>query len=241
MNKYVVYTALFGDYDDLIEPKNIDYKCDFICFTNQENITSDKWKIIYVKDVNDTVLKNREYKFLPHLFLSQYDASVYVDSNIKIIQDPVTLIEKYIEISPVSVPKHFSRNCIYKEVEQCVLEKKITEENGRDMLNLLSAHSFPKEYGLGENNIIIRKHNHKDVIRLMNYWWEYFNQGAKRDQLTLFFLSWKHGVPIQLMDETSRNKNNYFRYHLHKNEKKLPLMKRSYLFMKANRQRVYFY
>ncbi len=39
------------------------------------------------------------------------------------------------------------------------------------MLNLLSAHSFPKEYGLGENNIIIRKHNHKDVIRLMNYWW----------------------------------------------------------------------
>ncbi|NNO79715.1 glycosyl transferase, partial [Klebsiella pneumoniae] len=44
-----------------------------------------------------------------------------------------------------------------------------------------------------------------------------------------------------LMDETSRNKNNYFRYHLHKNEKKLPLMKRSYLFMKANRQRVYFY
>ncbi len=28
MNKYVVYTALFGDYDDLIEPKNIDYKCD---------------------------------------------------------------------------------------------------------------------------------------------------------------------------------------------------------------------
>ncbi|MET5699654.1 hypothetical protein WIA82_08965 [Klebsiella pneumoniae] len=53
---------------------------------------------MYVKDVNDTVLKNREYKFLPHLFLSQYDASVYVDSNIKIIQDPVTLIEKYIEI-----------------------------------------------------------------------------------------------------------------------------------------------
>lgn len=90
------------------------------------------------------------------------------------------------------------------------------------MLNLLSAHSFPKEYGLGENNIIIRKHNHKDVIRLMNYWWEYFNQGAKRDQLTLFFLSWKHGVPIQLMDETSRNKNNYFRYHLHKNEKITP-------------------
>ncbi|MFS7484189.1 hypothetical protein ACJ8B3_01955 [Klebsiella pneumoniae] len=78
MNKYVVYTALFGDYDDLIEPKNIDYKCDFICFTNQENITSDKWKIIYVKDVNDTVLKNREYKFLPHLFFSRNMMQVYM-------------------------------------------------------------------------------------------------------------------------------------------------------------------
>ncbi|WP_228712932.1 glycosyltransferase domain-containing protein [Klebsiella pneumoniae] len=163
-----------------------------------------------------------------------------MDSNIKIIQDPVTLIEKYIEISPVSVPKHFSRNCIYKEVEQCVLEKKITEENGRDMLNLLSAHSFPKEYGLGENNIIIRKHNHKDVIRLMNYWWEYFNQGAKRDQLTLFFYhgnmgsqssSWmrRQEIKIITLDIICIKR------------KKLPLMKRSYLFMKANRQRVYFY
>ncbi|WP_228709643.1 glycosyltransferase domain-containing protein [Klebsiella pneumoniae] len=162
-----------------------------------------------------------------------------MDSNIKIIQDPVTLIEKYIEISPVSVPKHFSRNCIYKEVEQCVLEKKITEENGRDMLNLLSAHSFPKEYGLGENNIIIRKHNHKDVIRLMNYWWEYFNQGAKRDQLTLFFYhgnmgsqssSWmrRQEIKIITLDIICIKR------------KKLPLMKRSYLFMKANRQRVYF-
>lgn len=58
MNKYVVYIVLFGDYDDFIEFKNIDYKCDFICFINQENIILDKWKIIYVKDVNDIVLKN---------------------------------------------------------------------------------------------------------------------------------------------------------------------------------------
>ncbi len=77
MNKYVVYTALFGDYDDFIEPKNIDYKCDFICFTNQENITSDKWKIIYVKDVNDTVLKIENISFC-HIFFSRNMMQVYM-------------------------------------------------------------------------------------------------------------------------------------------------------------------
>jgi len=40
-NKLVVYTALFGDYDNLIEPKEKFEGCDFICFTDQKHLTSD--------------------------------------------------------------------------------------------------------------------------------------------------------------------------------------------------------
>lgn len=40
-NKFVVYTALFGNYDDLIDPKENYEGCDFICFTDQKHLTSD--------------------------------------------------------------------------------------------------------------------------------------------------------------------------------------------------------
>ncbi|MGR4118261.1 hypothetical protein K8Q22_07980 [Klebsiella pneumoniae] len=35
-NNIVVYTALFGDYDELIEIPEGMHKCDFICFTDQK-------------------------------------------------------------------------------------------------------------------------------------------------------------------------------------------------------------
>ncbi|HBH9578999.1 TPA: hypothetical protein KYD21_004901, partial [Escherichia coli] len=35
-NNIVVYTALFGDYDELIEIPEGMHKCDFICFTDQQ-------------------------------------------------------------------------------------------------------------------------------------------------------------------------------------------------------------
>jgi len=30
---HAVYTAIFGDYDNLIEPHCLDDSCDYICFT----------------------------------------------------------------------------------------------------------------------------------------------------------------------------------------------------------------
>ena len=42
MNKNVIFTAIFGDYDHLEKPKFIPDGFDFICFTDT-NIQSDFW------------------------------------------------------------------------------------------------------------------------------------------------------------------------------------------------------
>ena len=40
-NNVVIYTAIFGDYDDLKEPpKKLARNCDFICFTNNKKLKS---------------------------------------------------------------------------------------------------------------------------------------------------------------------------------------------------------
>ena len=45
---------------------------------------------------------------------------------------------------------------------------------------------MPENYGLMENNLILRKHNDSFVKKISNDWWNAFSHGiAKRDQLYL--------------------------------------------------------
>ena len=51
---------------------------------------------------------------------------------------------------------------------------------------------FPEHYGLYEANVIIRKHNNKSVIDLMEYWWSEILNNSHRDQLSLNYVIWKY-------------------------------------------------
>jgi len=93
-NKKVVYTDLFGNYDELQEPNMIWKDWDFLCFTDDKNLKSNIWNIIYVESELSSNLENRKYKILPHRFLDQYEVSLYIDSNIKILKDPFAKKEK---------------------------------------------------------------------------------------------------------------------------------------------------
>ena len=49
MNKlYTVITCLFGYYDTLKEPEEVDPNAEYICFTDRTDIASNVWKLIYV-------------------------------------------------------------------------------------------------------------------------------------------------------------------------------------------------
>lgn len=240
-NEVVVYTALFGSYDKLLEPTIKSSKCKFICFTDDKNLKSNFWEIRLVDGIVDPIAANRKMKFLPHQFLSDFKYSLYIDSNIKIIHDPYDLIINYVQSFKINIPRHFERQCIYDELNECYNLNKINKTELNNLNQLFISEGYPRNNGLGENNIIIREHNDPVVINLMQEWWFFFSNGPKRDQLSLMFLAWKLDIPINLMRETSRNRNKYFRYHLHLNEEKLPFIKRKYLYVRANRDRHFIY
>ena len=51
MNKlYTVITCLFGYYDKLKEPEEVDPNAEYICFTDRTDIVSNAWKLINVYD-----------------------------------------------------------------------------------------------------------------------------------------------------------------------------------------------
>lgn len=217
-NKLVIYTALFGQYDNLIEPKEKFEGCDFICFTDQKDLITNIWGIRFIEGDNLTPqMMNRKYKILPHLFLSEYTWSLYVDANIYIKENPIVLAKKYLNDFDMVMPKHFIRDCIYDEAQACVMLGKTHYVETKQQMDKYKNENFPQHFGLGENNILFRKHNQKKIVKLMNYWWEEFNLHTKRDQLSLAYVLWKNGEKFCFMNESARG-GNFFSLMMHKHD-----------------------
>jgi len=226
-NEFVVYTALFGNYDDLIDPKERYEGCDFICFTDRKDLKSDVWKIRVVENIDlSPNLMNRKYKILPHLYLSDYEQSLYVDSNIKILKNPLELCNKYLIKYNLVLPKHFERKCIYKEAKECIVLGRTKLKEVEKQILKYKTNKFPLNFGLAENNIILRNHNNKVIVRIMNEWWQELINETKRDQLSLAYILWKNNLKFNFMEETSRNKNEYFKYEMHKCDKNISFLEK---------------
>lgn len=216
MKNFVVYTALFGAYDKLNEPKELYPGCEFVCFTDQANLQSKKWKVIHVDLGKNTLpnVANRMYKFFPHQHFPNYQSSLYVDSNIQILSNPYDLKLKYLSKYNLCMPKHFVRNCIYEEAKECIILKKESSKIIQSQMCEYKNEGMPKNFGLGENGILLRNHNNQEVIRIMGLWWEQLQKFSKRDQLSLGFVLWKSGLRFDYIAESARN-NNFFKYHQH--------------------------
>lgn len=221
----VVYTALFGDYDELIDPPQEYDGCVFVCFTDQKNIQSNVWRILLVED--DSLppnIMNRKYKMLPHIFLPEYKYSLYLDANIKLKSNPRVLLNKYLSNSLFVAPKHYCRSCIYEEAVDCIITQKDSTDKIVEQMKGYKKRGMPAKFGLSENNILLRSHNEPEVSTLMEDWWREIQNKSNRDQLSLPFLMWDRGWQYAFMAETSRNNNEYFTISPHLKYRSRPFL-----------------
>ncbi len=83
--KVIIYTAIFGGYDELVEPDYIPEDCDFVCFTDSTHFKSDVWDIRVVKPYYEEPVRNsRYYKTKPHVFFPDYEISLWIDGTINV-------------------------------------------------------------------------------------------------------------------------------------------------------------
>jgi hypothetical protein len=223
MNKLhdiVVYTALFGGYDT-IAPVDPSWNCDFVCFTDNSDFIAEGWQIEVVPCNNESFATlNRRYKMLPHEYLGQYKRSLYIDANIKLIQDPTPLLNKYLDDGIIALPVHPDRYCLYDEGLACIEHGKADKESVLQLLYRYKEISFPEKFGLTENNVVLRRHLDETVVSLMNEWWMEYCNGVKRDQLILPYLIWKNKISFLELREGPRISNRYFKINLHNRDLK---------------------
>lgn len=195
-NKKVVYTCITGGYDTLIDPKFVTDGFDYVCFTDNDNMESDIWKIRPLPKETDNlsqVKKQRYVKINAHKVLPEYELSIWVDGNVTVKGDLNEFVDKFIKSDcSIYVPKHPSRDCIYSESNAVISIRKDTKENVMPQIDRYKEEGLPKHYGLLQSNIMLRKHNEEGCIRFMEQWFEELKNGSHRDQLSFNYVAWKN-------------------------------------------------
>jgi len=210
----VVYTAIFGEYDVLNEPEDVG-GCDFVCFTDNPKLSSDKFDIRLCVDGNDPVRESRKYKILPHRFLTDYKYSIWMDGNIILKKiNTNKLIKQFLSEQDLAIFSHPERNCIYEELAICKELKKYDCDLMDMQVRRYEEVGYPKNNGLIASGFIVRRTLSPEVIRFCEDWWYEIKNNSRRDQLSFNYVAWKNTFKYTLIDGCVWD-NEYFKVCSH--------------------------
>ena len=211
MSSKILYTTIFGGYDDVTKP-NLPIDWDWKCFSEENSIP------LYT----DNTRNAKKFKVLPHRYLQNYEYSIFIDGNMYVVGNVDELIEKYLSDSNIAFFDHNKnrmdpRDCIYDEYNAIMnLGKNDPNQNFKDNPQVMydqvkryQDEGYPSHNGLITGMVILRRHNEKDCIRVMEDWWTEIKYGSKRDQLSFNYVAWKNKTKFNYMEGDSRN-NEYF-------------------------------
>ena len=217
--KVCIYTTLYGERDDLPPILSSVPEIDYICFTDRPRKTFG-WDLrIIDPNLNDDNLNAKVFKILPHIYLQEYDYSLFVDANTVLTGRINDLIKKCLSGSNFVMWKHPERDDIYWEVATIMAHRRHGPEGLIEQVETYANAGIPRKSGLAEGSFIWRKHNEKTITSFMEQWWQHIKTYTSRDQVSLAYLMWCTGLrpsvfPNQL--GTSRD-NIYFTKIPHKN------------------------
>ena len=222
VDKLVIYTANFGNYDDLKDPLFIDKDIKYICFTDNMDFVSDVWEVRYIdidKKENIALLVSY-YKLFPFKLFKDYDVSVWVDSKFQIIGDLRVYIEEYQKDCSMLCFPHFSRDCIFDEAVECLHIGKGDPIMLGGQIYKYFMENYPKHNGLYEGGCLVRWHKDIRMQNIMYDWWKEINKYSCRDQVSLPYICWKNNYRIDISDLDILN-NNYLKIFAHNDKSKL--------------------
>ncbi len=116
----VVYTALFGSYEALVEQPIATAvpSIDFICFSDVPR-DSASWRVVVV-DLpvrSDTVRSARHIKILGHDALRDYDEWLWIDNRVVLCASPDELLDSWLTGHDLAIPLHDHRASVADEYQ----------------------------------------------------------------------------------------------------------------------------
>lgn len=220
IKRIAIYTAIFGDYDQLKIFKKAPSGCDYYCFTDNKNLKSDIFKIIHCDALDlDSTRNAKIFKILPHRYFPNYEYSLWIDGSVMIKDyNFYKLVDRYLKDYDIALFNHPERNCVYDELDACIKLKKDNALVMSKQINRYREMGYPDCNGLAACTIILRRHNSPRLIQMNESWWHEIEVGSRRDQLSFNYVAWKHKIKYGLIDGILWD-NKYFKVTPHRNKK----------------------
>jgi hypothetical protein len=180
----IIYTAIFGRYEELKEPLVVTPGWRYICFTDQP-FQSKVWEIHPVANVEDPVKEARRRKILGGV-----GKTIWVDGSFIVNCDLNEFWEKNFTC-PFTVIEHPIRNCVYAEATACIGNKRGNDKDIRGQADKYLREGMPICNGLIQSGILLREEC-PEVRWFCNLWWEQIKIST-RDQIGFAYCEWKLG------------------------------------------------
>lgn len=194
--KTAVYTAVFGGYDAACFPEyqNQDMDYFYVSDIKPEGLPEYYHWVnagdIIPAGITSPIKRNRYIKMHPHLFLKNYQYSIYLDGNITVKGDLSGFLCG--SRTGIGVFMHPMRECVYYEALSIVNFKRVDVEDVCRQMNRYFEEGMPCRYGLAEMSVIVREHMKKECVVVMETWWREFDRESQRDQLSFMYALWKN-------------------------------------------------
>jgi len=188
---FVVYTALFGRYDQLAPAATIP-GVRFVLFTDGPAVAG--WECLRPFPTEATYRReNRKYKIRPHLLFPHAEWTLYHDANLPLTVDPRKIVASC--RGGLNLYRHPWRSCAYEEAK--AVRGQASATGLSTQLQRYRQAGFPANFGLYCGGFLIRNH---EANEFNEAWWEEYQAGCCRDQVGLPYALWRASdVPVHVL------------------------------------------
>lgn len=192
--KKSIFSVLIADYDQLNQaPSYSDW--DAILFTDKKPKDSKGWQIRVINIELSPEKESRKYKFLSHIYLSEYDLVCYMDANM--------ILKK----EPPSFPIWFFHPVRRKVFDECKVIERLNKANSEQIKRQYRFYleaKFKDNQGLFQNGFFVRSNRDEAQNRLMELTFQIVQDFTHRDQIALPFAVWKTNTAPQGLNRRNR-------------------------------------
>jgi hypothetical protein len=172
--KYSVLTCIFGGYETLKTIKDYRDDVEYVCVTDDENLTSEQWIIKLCPDVMKRFPNTNRYtyiRFHPFDFVTS-DICVIIDASMEILKDLYTpLIKNFIENDyQYGVTMHCDRSDIYEEIDAWEEVRGYDSNKTKFVKDFFMQEGY-KTQGMVQSGFMIQKFGHTSNL-INNLSWE---------------------------------------------------------------------
>jgi lipopolysaccharide biosynthesis glycosyltransferase len=158
---------------------------------------------------------------LAHKYLPKgAEWSLYIDADM-VIKEPLTkLLNNLHEDTLFAACRHSYCGSVREEIEDLVAKGMVDTTQIDNQWLRYAEWGFKDNLGISENGLLIRRHNDAHVVQLMELWWEEYQNGCLRDQVSLMPCMYQTDIMpyFQFIEMDIRN-NNFVDVMRHKVDK----------------------